>query len=187
VYVCQGGSRFLIFAGVNRRTTEAVTYTITYADVDAAGNPIGPTTTVALGVLQPGQHVPNSTTIWQIPHGPGVPQRVQISGIGVTTGRSYVALNKVIPCDCPTTSTSSSTSTSSTSTTSSTTPTPPPTPTGRVSSIANTTTTEPVTLPPTGSSGSGPMAGASLALIAVGGLLLLLAVRTGPDSSDSDS
>ena len=73
--------------------------------------------------------------------------------------------------------------------TSTTTPTPPPTPTGRVSSIPNTTTTEPVTstLPQTGSSGSGPLAGVSLVLIAVGGLLLLLTVRTSPDSSDSDT
>ena len=107
-YVCEGGSRFLIFAGVNLNTTEAVTYTITYSDVDAAGNPIGPTTTIALGVLQPGQHVPNSTTIWQIPHAPGVPQRVQISGIGVTTGRRYVSFDKVIVCECPVPPTTSS-------------------------------------------------------------------------------
>ena len=119
-FTCVAPPRFLVFAGVNASTPEPVAYTVTYGDVDAAGQPAGPVTTVSLGTLRPGQHVPNAALTWAIPHAPGVAQRVQISGIGATTGRRYVNFNKVIACTCPgstTTTTAASTTTTTTATT----------------------------------------------------------------------
>ena len=183
-FTCVPPPRFLIFAGVNVRTTEPVTYTARYGDVDAAGNPIGPVTTVQLGTLQPGQHVPSPTMTWDIPHAPGQPQRVQISGIGVNTGNVYVAFNKVISCDCPltpTTSTSTTTpregstttSISQTSVARSTTTTEGSTTTSiSQTSVARSTTT--VTLPQTGGGGTGSTVGWGAALLAAGLALLVL-------------
>ena len=110
------------------------------------------------------------------------------TGTRLPFGNGTTQRPATLTCDCVQQVTTLVTTTSSTSTTSSST-TSTTTPVLQTSIANSTTTTRPTTstLPQTGSTGSGPMAGVSLALIAVGGLLLLLAVRTGPDSPDSET
>lgn len=188
-FTCTPPPRFLIFAGVNVATTQPVRYTATYGPVDAAGNPAGPTTTVVLGILQPGQHVPSATMIWDIPHPPGVPQRVQMTGIGVNTGTVFVNFNKVIECDCPDTPTTSPTTTPTTGpTTTPTVPTSAGTTTTSIllTSVSRPPTTSP-TLPETGSGGTGSTVGWGAVLLAIGLALLVLTVRSAPDEAEDEA
>ena len=195
-FTCVAPPRFLVFAGVNANTPEPVAYTATYGDVDAAGQPAGPVTMVSLGTLRPGQHVPSAALTWAIPHAPGVAQRVQISGVGATTGRRYVNFNKVIACTCPgsTTTTTAATTTTTTATTGTVASRAVATPatavaTGQLVSTSSTASassaqgqssgaaSSAVTLPATGSTMAGPLVAWGFVLVALGLVVIVALAR----------
>jgi LPXTG-motif cell wall-anchored protein len=196
-FTCVAPPRFLLFAGVNANTTEPVAYTVTYGDVDAAGQPAGPVTTVSLDTLRPGQYVPSAALTWAIPHAPGVAQRVQISGVGATTGRRYVNFNKVIACTCPgstTTTTAATTTTTTTATTGTVASRAVSTPatavaTGQLVSTSSTASassaqgqssgaaSSAVTLPATGSTMAAPLVAWGFVLVALGLVVIVVLAR----------